>query len=125
MLLKIIPLQIFCSRFVFINWLQNHLLPCPFKYITGIDCPGCGFQRAVLKLIQGNFHQSFIIYPAAIPLLAFFAYGLADKYFKLDTSKNAVKKTFFVFTGSIILISYGIKMWGLYGHYKALAWAVM
>jgi len=121
MLLKIIPLQIFCSRLVFINWLQNHLLPCPFKYVTGIDCPGCGFQRSVLALMQGNLHQSFIIYPPAIPLLAFFAYGMADKYFKLDTSKNVVKKTLFVFIGSIVLISYGIKMWGLYAHYKVLA----
>ncbi|HEY8781797.1 MAG TPA: DUF2752 domain-containing protein [Mucilaginibacter sp.] len=117
--LKTIHLQIFCSQLVFINWLQNHLVPCPFKYLTGIDCPGCGFQRSVLALTQGNFHKSFMLYPAAIPLLLFFAYGFADKYFKLDNSKNAVKKTLFVFIGSIILVSYGVKLWGLYGCYGA------
>lgn len=119
MLFEIIILQIFCGRLTFINWLQNHLLPCPFKYFTGIDCPGCGFQRSVLALIQGSFQQSFTLYPPAIPLLIFFAYGLADKYFKLDTSKNEVKKIAFVITGAIILLSYGIKLWGLYEHYTA------
>jgi hypothetical protein len=121
MILRYISLQIFCSRLVFINWLQNHLLRCPFKYLTGIDCPGCGFQRSVIALVQGNLYKSFVLYPAAIPLLLFFAYGIADKYFKLDTSKNILKKTFFVITGAIILVSYGVKIWGLYGHYKASA----
>jgi len=111
-------LQIFCSRLIFIDWLQNHLLPCPFKYLTGVDCPGCGFQRSVIQLVQGNFHNSLSLYPATIPLLLFFTYGIADNFFKLDTSKNTIKKTFFIVNGSIILISYGLKLWGLYEHYK-------
>ncbi len=116
-----IGLNIFCSQLVFINWLQNHLLRCPFKYLTGIDCPGCGFQRSVLALIQGDIHKSFMLYPATIPLLLFFAYGLTDKYFKLDTSKNVIKKTLFIVIGSVILISYGIKLWSIYTYYKASA----
>jgi hypothetical protein len=117
MLLNLLTIQLFCSRLSFISWLQNHLLPCPFKYITGIDCPGCGFQRAVVALLQGDLHKSLSLYPAAIPLMLFFAYGLADKYFKLDTSKNLIKKTFYVITGSIIFISYVVKMYGLYLHH--------
>jgi hypothetical protein len=119
MLLKDIRLQIFCGQLVFINWLQNHLIPCPFKYLTGIDCPGCGFQRSVLALLQGNFHKSFMLYPAAIPLFLFFVYGFADKYFNLDNAKNAVKKTLFVVVGTIILVSYGVKLWRLYANYNA------
>jgi hypothetical protein len=110
-----------CSRLVFINWLQNHLIRCPFKYLTGIDCPGCGFQRSVLALAQGDFHKSFGLYPATIPLLLFFTYGLADKFFKLDNSKNQLKKTLFIIVGSIVLISYTIKLFGYYQHYKASA----
>jgi len=121
MILSAIQLQISRSRPGFMSWLQDHLLACPFKYITGIDCPGCGFQRSVFALLQGNWHKSFMLYPAAIPLLLFFTYGLADKYFKLDTSKNVVKKTLFVAIGSLILISYGFKLWELYGHYKTSA----
>ena len=125
MLLSNIYLSIFCSQAGFIHWLQNHLLPCPFKYLTGIDCPGCGFQRAVVALLQGDFQKSFALYPPAIPLLFFFAYGIADGYFKLDTPKSTIKKTLFMIMGSIVLVSYGIKMWGLYGHYKTSAWAIM
>lgn len=119
--LMILNLNMICSRLIFINWLQNHLLTCPFKYLTGIDCPGCGFQRSVIALIQGNLHKSLSLYPATIPLLLFFSYGIADKFFKLDTSTNVAKKTFFILTGSIVLVSYGFKIWGLYNHYKASA----
>lgn len=56
-----------CSHLVFIQWLQHHLLTCPFKYLTGIDCPGCGFQRSLIALVQGNFHQSLALYPPTIP----------------------------------------------------------
>jgi hypothetical protein len=118
MLSNYIILQIFCSRLGFIHWLQNHLIPCPFKYLTGIDCPGCGFQRSLLALLQGDIQKSFSLYPPAIPLLLFFAYGITDKYLKLDTPKFVVKKTLFIITGSIVLVSYIAKMWGLYEHYK-------
>jgi len=51
-------------------------------------------------------------------LLLFFAYGLADWCFKLDNSKYLAKKTLFVITGSIILISYTLKLWSLYDAHK-------
>jgi len=123
--LKITAIGIFCSRLAFAGWLQNHLLPCPFKYFTGLDCPGCGFQRSVIALVQGNFYRSFLLYPAAIPLILFFLYGLADKRFKLDTANHTIKKTLFVLIGAVILLTYGIKMWHLYEHYKASALAVI
>lgn len=109
-------LNMFCSQFVFINWLQNHLLKCPFKYLTGIDCPGCGFQRSVLALLNGDLHESLKLYPSTIPLLLFFTYGVADSLFKLDTSKQIIKKTGAILIGNLILITYVIKMWGLYHH---------
>ena len=93
------------------------MLPCPFKYFTGIDCPGCGFQRSVIALVQGDLHKSFGIYPPAIPLLLFFAYGILDYRFKLDTKNEIIKKTAYMIVGTIIMVSYCIKMYGLYkGH---------
>jgi hypothetical protein len=106
---------------LFIKWLQGHLLPCPFKYLTGIDCPGCGFQRSVLALVQGDVHQSFTLYPPAIPLLLFFAYGIADRVFKLDTKNEAIKKTLYLLIGSMMLICYGIKMYHIYTHQSVSA----
>jgi hypothetical protein len=110
-----------CNHLAFFKWLQGHLIPCPFKYLTGIDCPGCGFQRSVLALVQGDLHQSFQLYPPAIPLLLFFAYGIADGFFKLDTKKGVVKKTLFILIGSMVMISYIIKLYHFYAIYKASA----
>src|ERR1700744_3658522 len=113
---RYIILQLSCGRLALISWLQDHLLKCPFKYLTGIDCPGCGFQRSVLALMNGDLHKSFALYPSTIPLLAFFAYGSADRLFKLDTQNQLIKKTGFIVIGSFILISYTIKLWRLYHH---------
>ncbi|MES2064153.1 MAG: DUF2752 domain-containing protein [Bacteroidota bacterium] len=92
------------------SWLKAHLLPCPFKYITGIDCPGCGFQRSLLALLNGDVHQSFLLYPPAIPLLIMAVWWLADSVFKLDTRKSLVKKTMFIVVALIITVSYALKM---------------
>jgi hypothetical protein len=125
MLAEFTPLQLFCSRLLFINWLQNHLIPCPFKYLTGIDCPGCGFQRAVVALFQGQWQNSFLLYPPTIPLLLFFMYGIADAFFKLDNDKGTLKKSLFVPVAAIVLISYSIKIWGIYHGYTASVAAAM
>ena len=114
----VLVLQVSFSQSIF-YWLKDHLLPCPFKYFTGIDCPGCGFQRSVLALLQGNLLDSFKLYPPTIPLLLAFAYLFADKKFSLDTKDQLVKKTVYMIVGSIILISYSIKMWHLYSHYHS------
>lgn len=31
---------------------------CPFKWITGLDCPGCGSQRAVHALLHGDIQSA-------------------------------------------------------------------
>ncbi|RVU02129.1 DUF2752 domain-containing protein [Mucilaginibacter limnophilus] len=98
------------------GWLQSHLLPCPFKYITGIDCPGCGFQRSVVALLNGQLSRSFELYPPALPLLLVLIYLFADKKFKLDTPNHVVKKTIYMAVGSFILVVYSLKMWHLYIH---------
>lgn len=31
---------------------------CFFKLLTGLDCPGCGLQRAAHAFLHGNFHKA-------------------------------------------------------------------
>lgn len=33
--------------------------PCPFKLFTGLECPGCGSQRAVHHLLNLNVRSAF------------------------------------------------------------------
>ncbi len=49
-----------------ISWLDDHLLPCPFKMLTGCDCPACGIQRSGLHLLKGEIQSSFMAHPALI-----------------------------------------------------------
>lgn len=56
-----------------IEWLEAHQLPCFFREIWGILCPGCGFQTALLLLLKGNIQAAVVSWPGIVP---FFAFGL-------------------------------------------------
>lgn len=49
--------------------INDYLLTCPIKSGFGVECPGCGFQRSFISLIQGDFATSWMHYPALIPFL--------------------------------------------------------
>jgi len=91
------------------NWLQNHLIPCPFKKLTGIDCPGCGFQRSVMALFKGDLTGSLHFYPAAIPIILTTLFVFLSYRLHID-NKHIVKKTLYIITGSVIIVSYTVKM---------------
>ncbi|MGK9128168.1 DUF2752 domain-containing protein [Olivibacter jilunii] len=91
-----------------IDWLQHHLLPCPFKWLTGIDCPGCGFQRALLLLFQGRWQASIVQYPPTIPLLLLgLFFLLKNRYFKKNEKLATVLSCL---VGFLIITSYLNKM---------------
>lgn len=43
-------------------------MPCGYKQYLGFDCPFCGGQRSALLLLQGRFRESFLLFPALLPL---------------------------------------------------------
>ena len=34
-------------------------IPCFFKRITGLKCPGCGMSHAALEIVKGDFRAAF------------------------------------------------------------------
>lgn len=98
---------------------NRYLLPCPFKYLTGYDCPGCGFQRSFLALLKGNLQESFHLYPPTIPLLITVAVSFATRYW-FPAHSNMVIKTLFIITASIMMISYGIKIFMPHTHVTSI-----
>lgn len=43
----------------YLDPVQYRFMPkCLFKLVTGLDCPGCGFQRAVHALLHGHFVEA-------------------------------------------------------------------
>lgn len=43
--------------------------PCPFRLLTGLECPGCGAGRAVVSLAAGDLPAAFDHNPLFVTLL--------------------------------------------------------
>ncbi|MDR0712909.1 MAG: DUF2752 domain-containing protein [Bacteroidales bacterium] len=65
------------------DWLESHQLPCFYRAMFHIECPGCGMQRALVALLRGDGLTSFRLHPALIPtiiVLAMLALHLTFKF---------------------------------------------
>jgi uncharacterized protein DUF2752 len=49
---------------------------CPFRLLTGLQCPGCGSTRAFHQLLHGDFLAAFELNPLMVLTLPFILYGL-------------------------------------------------
>ena len=107
--------KLFCNLFGILNWLQNNLLSCPLKKLTGYDCPGCGFKRAVIALLHGNLSGCLHLYPAAIPVLVLSIILLVRKKYRFSKTYNCIRNYTLVINGCIISISYAVKLIGYLG----------
>ncbi|MGF2412049.1 DUF2752 domain-containing protein [Ferruginibacter sp.] len=92
-----------------INWLEQHQLPCLFKTAFHFDCPGCGFQRSGIALLNGDVWASLKLYPALLPMLLFFIFLILNNKFRFSQSVKFMKMgTASIFI--IILASYLYKL---------------
>jgi hypothetical protein len=79
------------------------------KKLFGIDCPGCGMQRAFVMVLQGDFADAFFMFPAiytTIPLFIFIGLHFVDK------SRNYHKLIvpFAIFNAAVMIIAYLYKL---------------
>ncbi|MFC4143868.1 DUF2752 domain-containing protein [Pedobacter mendelii] len=108
-MLSIIFLQNFCSSIFLFDWLQNNLIPCPFKALMGFDCPGCGFQRAFIFLIEGDLKQSWNMYPPTVPLIFLFLFA-GFSYLVPFKNRSVSIQILAIIIGNFILFSYLYKL---------------
>ncbi|AVR46739.1 DUF2752 domain-containing protein [Christiangramia fulva] len=93
--------------------LQEYMLPCLNKTLFGVDCTGCGAQRAAVFLFQGEFLKAFQMYPAIyslVFLLLFLIFNLFVK-FKYDYS---IKIGLIIFNAVVIAVAYILKMYHIF-----------
>jgi len=98
-----------CKMIGLIEWLKHHLLTCPSKYFFHIDCPGCGFQRSIIALIEGDLIKSLQLYPATIPILSCLIFTVLHLKFKFKFGPEIIKWTY-ILSSIIIIISYLYKI---------------
>ena len=72
---------------------------------------GCGFQRSIIALLQGDLLKSLALYPATIPIILVALTGIFESRIPRPVMQH-LKKSLYVFTGVIIAGSYLIKLGG-------------
>jgi len=71
-----------------INPEDSYFFPkCPFKALTGFDCPGCGSQRAVHSLLHFDITSAFRANPLFILSLPYIIIGLLFDIVPLKNEK--------------------------------------
>ncbi|MFD1063748.1 DUF2752 domain-containing protein [Winogradskyella litorisediminis] len=88
--------------------LDDYMLPCLWKKNFGIDCMGCGMQRSLNFLIQGEFVAAFKMYPAIYTLIIMFAFLILHLKFKFEQGHKIILGLF-ILNISIIVISFLLK----------------
>lgn len=62
--------------FVFEPGKSGFFPPCPFRFLTGFTCPGCGTTRALHQILHGHFLSAFMLNPLFFLLSPFLLFGL-------------------------------------------------
>lgn len=94
----------------FVHWLEHHLLACPFKKMTGLDCPGCGLQRSIVALLKGDIIASLKFYPPTLAIIGLLIFMLL--HLKFDFKNGAlVIKAMYIFITAVIIINYIYKVY--------------
>ena len=57
--------------------------PCPFLYITGCYCPGCGTLRALHRLLHADLRGALGYNALTVAVLPFLAVGVVDRVARL------------------------------------------
>ncbi|WP_275316626.1 DUF2752 domain-containing protein [Tenacibaculum bernardetii] len=89
--------------------LEEYMLPCLNKKLFGVDCLGCGIQRALSLLIHGEFIAAFKMYPAIYTLLILAFFIVINFFYKVKNGQKIIF-TLAVINVLIIVISYSIKI---------------
>ena len=88
---------------------ESDMLPCLSRELLGMDCPGCGLQRAVALLLQGRIGDSFLMYPALIPMLFLFGFIAAERLIPIRKSSQWIQGLAILTVGAI-LINFVLKL---------------
>lgn len=88
---------------------EDYMIPCLNKKLFGFECFGCGLQRAVSLLFQGEFVAAFKMYPAIYTLIILFILIGINFFYKFKIANRMINILAIVSVITIVL-SYIIKL---------------
>lgn len=69
--------------------MQTNFFPqCPFHWLTGYDCPGCGSQRAIHDLLNLQFTKAFHQNALLMVSIPYLLLGFGFQSIKPSTEKS-------------------------------------
>lgn len=89
--------------------LEDYMLTCVNKEIFGVECLGCGIQRAAALIFRGEFVAAFKMYPAIYSLIFLVGFVIFNLFIKFKHDFN-IKIGLLLLNAVIIIISYILKM---------------
>lgn len=54
--------------------MEEYMIPCMNKKLFGVECMGCGTQRAAYMVAQGDFDGAFKMFPAIYTTILLFLF---------------------------------------------------
>lgn len=88
--------------------IEDFMLTCPSKKFLGVECLGCGAQRAIVLVFEGKFSEAFQMYPAVYTLLLFF-FILGLSFIDKKRKYSNILISMVIINLIIMVIGYGYK----------------
>ena len=89
--------------------LDDFMLPCLNKTLFGIDCLGCGIQRSISLIFQGQFVAAYKMYPAIFTLFILAVFLIFNLFIKFKHDYK-IKMGLIILNVIIVVISYLFKI---------------
>ena len=85
---------------------------CPFRWLTGWKCPGCGSQRALHHLLHFEWGQAFWHNPLLVVSLPYILAGFAFDSFDIRNERLLqIRRTLFGYRAILIVAGIVILFW--------------
>jgi len=98
---------------------EQHFFPkCPFLWLSGWKCPGCGSQRAVHHLLHGNVLEALRVNCLFVLALPYVLLGLTLEYTAWGRKQMAIRRRWYGYRAALValvcVVFFGIirNIWG-------------
>ena len=90
---------------------------CPFKLVTGLDCPGCGSQRSIHALLTGDIAGCWSANPMVLLLTPLAALCFVAEWWKtprLEPLRRVVLSPYVAWALLVLAIAWTVarNIWG-------------
>lgn len=98
--------------YFFLDPNQQFFPKCPFFWLTGLKCPGCGAQRAVHYLLHGNLQEAWRVNSLFVLAFPYVLFGLVLEYTHWGQQQISIRRTWYGYLAAwatlVSVVAFGI-----------------